>query len=658
MVNFGGWEVACAGSMIGRARGGTSSVPARAGPWIAVMRRLSYRAHRFSLYVLQGGLRGGLRGRLGGGLGATTLALSLGAASYLVPASSQACGGTFCDGATPTPMPVDQTGETVIFAVDGDTIEAHIQIEYDPDAGAQSFAWVIPLPAVPELAVSSDDFFDRMRSATVPVFGFSSQSDSCGGSGSDGGWGSCDSTGAESSGDTGGSDDGGQTGNPEVLDRGIVGAFEYAVLSGGTVEGVMTWLENGQYDPDPNAEPILAQYLEEGQLFLALKLRPSEGASSIHPIRLRYLGDEFCVPLRLTAIAAAEDMAARVLVLGAERAAPANWVHVVPNPVAFDWVQVGANYQDVLSLAFDSASVNGHGWATEYAGPSAIVPIEGLVDPRWDVEAFAGITPYEFIPLLEGQGILATCEDPECEPGHPLGPSMLAQFLPPPDGVDPNAFYDCLECYAGLIDADAFDPVKIQATLTERIVEPATHALGLLETHAYLTRMVTLLSPWEMTEDPTFHMNPDLEPVPLPPPGQRSIDCSFNATFVVDYFARFEFRLPSGPGSWPTFENMPSTLRVERIAAVGAPQVELDNEAAIRALLTPGDTTPAAVLEPRSHDDCGSPHGSESGDGASAQGEEEGGCTCRSDRGGGWGTSSLAIFGLLALRRRSPKRFA
>ena len=193
-------------------------------------------------------------------------------------------------------MPVDQTGETVIFAVDGDMIEAHIQIEFDPNSGAERFAWLIPLPAVPEFGVSSDAFFDAMLEGTTPVFAYSSQIDQCGSggssggssgsSGSSGGWGGSSGgsgaddgcgglwTGAETTassssgeatsgwGESGdgaweGDDDSGQSGAPEVVQHGFAGAFEYYTLDGGTVDGVMTWLEDNQFDPTPDAEPIV-----------------------------------------------------------------------------------------------------------------------------------------------------------------------------------------------------------------------------------------------------------------------------------------------------------------------------------------------------------------------------------------------------------------
>ena len=88
----------------------------------------------------------------------------------LTPGRAEACGGTFCDGAVPGPMPVDQTGENVIFVMGGDKAEVHIQISIDPNTNAQKFAWMIPLASVPDFAVGSQPFFDQVLAGTVPTY--------------------------------------------------------------------------------------------------------------------------------------------------------------------------------------------------------------------------------------------------------------------------------------------------------------------------------------------------------------------------------------------------------------------------------------------------------------------------------------------------------
>ena len=49
---------------------------------------------------------------------------------------ARACGGFFC-----SQVPVDQSGENIVFAVDGTTVTAYIQISYV--GAAEQFAWIL-----------------------------------------------------------------------------------------------------------------------------------------------------------------------------------------------------------------------------------------------------------------------------------------------------------------------------------------------------------------------------------------------------------------------------------------------------------------------------------------------------------------------------------
>jgi len=75
-------------------------------------------------------------------------------------------------------MPVDQTGENVLFVMDGETVEAHVQIQYTGDP--MRFAWVVPMPAVPTVEVGSQLLFQNLLGGTVPSFNLSTQRDFCG----------------------------------------------------------------------------------------------------------------------------------------------------------------------------------------------------------------------------------------------------------------------------------------------------------------------------------------------------------------------------------------------------------------------------------------------------------------------------------------------
>lgn len=561
--------------------------------------------------------------------------------TYLSATKAQACGGMFCD-AGPQEMPVDQTGETIIFAVDDDHVEAHIKIEYDPDTDATSFAWIVPVMAEPEVFVGSDQLFINSLNGTVPSYGFEATSEVCDDGGFGGGDGCYDTGGGGTSGDNGGGGgDSGDTtsgGGTQVVEQSSVGAFDYVVLQSTSSADLMTWLDDNQYQQNPDAEPILDQYIAEGALFVAFRLRQDVDVAEVHPVVVRYPGSEPCVPIRLTRIASAEDLGLRVLFYGDARVVPSNYRHVELNPMVIDWVELGANYTDVVTMAVDGEGADGHAFVTEYAGPSTVVNPTGILGAAWDPPAFETLTPSETLDELRSQG-LGGCEDGLCEWEHPLISGILAATLPVPEGVEAGEFYSCISCYGDMIDEDSWDPVAVAAAIDERIVAPGERAAELLETYPMLTRMFTTISPHEMTEDPTFYANPDLPEVDKT--AVRAAfdrDCSGEVDVQVD---TFEFQTwATDLLTWPEIPDMPWARRVETMGPSGAPIVVVDHEAAIEAALAAW--TGARAESPRVARSCYDPDsdsGADSGDpiddsdtdgAAEANDEQTQGCACKS----------------------------
>jgi hypothetical protein len=81
----------------------------------------------------------------------------------------------------PGPMPVDQSGENVIFVIGDTESEVHIQISIDPNTNAENFGWLVPLTAVPEFSVGSQPLFDQIRAASVPQYDITTTFENCGG---------------------------------------------------------------------------------------------------------------------------------------------------------------------------------------------------------------------------------------------------------------------------------------------------------------------------------------------------------------------------------------------------------------------------------------------------------------------------------------------
>ena len=562
--------------------------------------------------------------------------------ALLAPTSAEACGGLFCDAAIPGPMPVDQTGESVIFVIGGPESEVHIQIAYDPNTNAENFGWLVPLAAVPKFSVGSQIFFDQVRAATVPQYGLSTSFEDCGGEGSFG-QSLSDPTTTDPTGQGSTSGAGGEsTDGPTVLLQESVGAFDVVVLTDTEIGPIRVWLESNGYLWDAKAEPILMEYLAEGNVIAALKLRRTTGPADIHPITLTYPAGETCFPLRLTRIAAVEDMDIRVFVLGATRAAPTNYHHVLVNPLKIDWLNFAGNYKEVITQAVDAFAADGRAFVTEYAGTSEVVSRFPIFDDAWDDISFVGLDPVLVIDTLNLQKLASCFDSFACQWNHPLIAGLLAEHLPPPDGLDAVEFYSNLAAYADQIDIPLWNNGDgFSAGLRDRVIDPGLHADELLQTWPYLTRLYTTISPSEMMADPIFHLNPDLEEVANLRIAQNLLLC--NGDGVVTLPDEREIYVPGG-SSWPAIPGEEwYAEEVQTVAIKGAPMTIVNNTGAINKKLVEWNSSHDW---PRSEDSTGT--------GSDTSGEQGGGgCGCRSDDPPGAWWLGLSALGLLARRRRA-----
>src|SRR5688572_6239528 len=90
--------------------------------------------------------------------------LSIAVLGFAEPAA--ACGGFFCSNIS---QPVAQAGEQIAFSIEEDgTVTAVIRITWS--GPAESFAWIVPVPQVPEIATGSDAIFDALWNATAVTF--------------------------------------------------------------------------------------------------------------------------------------------------------------------------------------------------------------------------------------------------------------------------------------------------------------------------------------------------------------------------------------------------------------------------------------------------------------------------------------------------------
>ncbi len=304
------------------------------------------------------------------------LALSL--PLIVMPRSAAACGGLFCNQGPSNTTVIDQNAERIVFVKGRETVKAYIQVQYQGEP--VDFAWIVPVQARPTLDVADPSIFNAFDQATAPQFVFPSPAfpvgaGACGPGASTAGCG-MSSEGAGAAGDDSYRVDGDEDpdGTTAVWGTDNVGPYETAIITADEPEDLTDWLADHDYTVPPEAFGLIAQYIEEGQFFVAIRLQAQSGIDLIQPLVIEYAGPEPCVPLRLTQVAAQPDMGVLIWIVSDAQAYPYNYARAL---VEHDFVNLNTdgttNYLDMVSLAVDSAGT-GRAFVTEYAQPVSAVP--------------------------------------------------------------------------------------------------------------------------------------------------------------------------------------------------------------------------------------------------------------------------------------------
>jgi MYXO-CTERM domain-containing protein len=512
-------------------------------------------------------------------LGGAALAAVFGSSS-----PADACGGFFCS----QTQPVNQAAERVIFADNGDeTVTAVIEILYE--GPSQNFSWLLPISSVPqgdEIAVASGVAFQRLQSATNPQYNLTTRVEGTCRQDfpQDGGFG----TGGTSSGfpsGSAGSGGGSAGGGVTVEASGVVGAFDWTVISideatEDPAEAAVVWLGENDYDVPSGAPTLIRPYLEEGLYLLALKLTKGADVGSIRPIVLTYAGTRPMIPVKLTAVAANDDMGVMTWVLGTARAVPQNYYSLELNEARINWFNANSNYNDVVIAAANDAS--GQGFVTEFAGPSST--LAQTVWSSFDAQNWESYTT----------GIHQSFDEMFRTAYYQWGAwdgfwEAVQAGVTLPDGVALEDFKLCPSCYSADI---TLAPSVFVAALEEHVIQPMRVVQELLDAHPQVTRLYTTLSAEEMTLDPLFTFNPDLPELSNIHTAERIIECNPS---VYQFEANWRIELPGGGvirgtpadvGSWPdALAEMPANLAIRREAESGDGNVVEDNSEDIDAFL-------------------------------------------------------------------------
>jgi MYXO-CTERM domain-containing protein len=597
---------------------------------------------------------------------------------------SSACGGFFCNQS----QPVNQAAERIVFADNGDgTQTAVIEIMYE--GPSENFSWLLPISSVPmgdEIAVASTLAFQRLQAATNPNYTLTTSVEgTCKqppqqtpGIGS-GGTGGTASGGGTSGGLNAGPDDG-----VTVEASGVVGSFDWTVISldpdlAEPADAAVTWLNDNGYDVPDGAPVLLSPYLADGLFLLALKLTKGADAGSIRPIMLTYKATRPSIPIKLTAVAANEDMGVMAWVLADSRAVPQNYLSLELNEARINWFNASLNYNNVVIEAANDAQ--GQGFVTELAGPTST--LASLIwsqydESRW--QTFSTRQYASFSEIFESSYYTYGSYDGYWE--------AVDSAVTLPDGVLLADFKLCPSCYSGQIE---FSPSAFIAAIEKGVVQPMRAVQQLIDAHPTITRLYTTMSADEMTLDPLFTFNPDLAAVSNLHTAERIIECNPS---IYQSEAPWRIELPQGGivrgtaadfGTWPAaLADMPPNRKIVRDAESGAGKVVEDKSETINAMLDEyNETVPAPAPSSGGSSGTGGagsggggqggttggsvaaggsgavggtstggvPRGDDTGDGST-----DAGCACSTSSGGGSSSALAALFGLIALRLRRRRR--
>ncbi len=484
---------------------------------------------------------------------------------WLAPRPAQACGGLFCNRA----QPVNQAAERIVFAKNADgSVTAVIEIQYE--GPSQSFSWVLPVPGVPKVAVSSTLAFDRLQQLTDPQYNVQATfDDSCGGAGALNARSAAGGTSAIIP----------AADHVTVLASGSVGPYDYTVITldpnlAAPADAAVQWLMQNGYDVTDLGPSVLGPYLEDGLNLIAFRLSKDSMTGSIRPILITYDAQLPSIPIRPTAVAADDDMGVLVWVLGEARAIPQNYKALELNEALIDWFNPMDSYDAVVSAAADEAG--GQGFVTELAQSSDSLA-DAVLQP-YERQAWQRISSQQY-----GDPVAFVSDAQASFGGWDGFSDALADAVTLPAGVSVSDFAGCPRCYASQ-PGFAFDDAAFLKSLFEKVYKPMDDTQKLLSSLPYVTRLYTTMSADEMTVDPAFDFNPDAGDVSNQHTAMQTIGCDQSWTMV----------LPQGDvvvgrelGVWPSqaAKGQPAARKILQLATQGKGTVMLDNSAKITKLL-------------------------------------------------------------------------
>lgn len=446
------------------------------------------------------------------------------AVCLLLPRVAAACGGFFC-----SLVPINQAAEQIVFKQLGNDVTAVVQIQYVGEA--ENFSWVVPVPGVPTFSVGSNLLFQTLEPLTRPSFNLTESGEVC--------LGDLPNMDVSPVATTGISEGGSADADVDVVASETVGPYDVQVIHSDDPEALANWLVDNNYDLSDRGEALIEPYVTAGMNFVVLKLSQGQGVGDIQPLVMNYLTEEVMIPIRLTAVAAADDMGVLVWLLGEGRAVPTNYPHVTVNYSQVDWFNGSQNaylsYQQLVADAMDEAG--GQGFVTDYAGT--------------ELDAWAALSLVKEQANEQLTQLSATASGADymrLATAAPAGLSVsrlleiFAIDLPLPEGVSTGVYWDNDQLSALFTDQQlASSRETVESEIYDILIVGINDSFDVFEAPHYLTRLYTRLSAAEMTLDPILDFNPTMA-------GQSLLRQASLVSACVDDVTQWSVTLGEGTG--------------------------------------------------------------------------------------------------------------
>lgn len=191
-----------------------------------------------------------------------------------------------------------------------------------------------------------------------------------------------------------------------MLREETVGPYETVQLRSTDPQALSTWLSQKGYTIGPEIAPVLAAYVAEGFDFLALKLVPGAGVTSMKPVRVTTRGASPVLPLRMVAAGTGAVVGITLWVIGDGRWEPQNFRSFVvkEDDLAWNWASQSSNFKAMR--AEKNAALGGSAWEVESATSQYVSDLQRRIEQsaRYNVRTGSGDLGDEYPAKVNDQG--------------------------------------------------------------------------------------------------------------------------------------------------------------------------------------------------------------------------------------------------------------